>query len=488
MRYLFATAVIVVVCGCRSPREAFHDHVSRASNWQVETSLTTVASPPSNHSSSIEELVDLGLAASPRLRRAMHKAQSLRCRVPQSLSLPDPMVNTTTHLSPVETAAGRQAFALGVSQVFVDGERRATKAAIAHDEARAAESEVERERQQLAEQIRRAGYQLLAVRETIQLTEEDLGSLAQIEDVVRRQYEVQQVVGQQDVLSVQAEQSRVEIQLSELRQREASLTARLARLLHLEPGSNLELTDSLETVVHQAEDVDFLVAQALHARPELRRQLARIQSDRRKVCLAVLQQRPDVTMGLQWIVTSSSGISPVADGTDALLLGVGFNLPIRKDRISAAKSEASHAALASMAQLEVLQDQIEEEVFDTCAKLESNAVTVSLLEQDLIPKFERVLDASLEEYAEGSLDFTQLIESWRSVLRFHVALIQSQSTGMQLRATLARQLGEFRPVSSTPHDSPREVANDGEASPLEDRGSATSLGMHSVPVCAAKTF
>lgn len=449
MRYLLATAVIVAVCGCRSPREAFHGQISRASIWQVETLVPTVQSSPANDASSIEDLVELGLATSPRLRLAMHKAQSLRCRIPQALSLPDPMVNTTTHLSPVETAAGRQAFALGVSQTLVDGDRRATKAAIAHDEVRAAEAEVERERQQLAEQIRRAGYQLLAVRETIQLTESDLESLGQIEDVVLRQYEVQQDMGQQDVLSVQAEQSRVEIQLSELRQRKLSLAARLARLLHLEPGSTLELTDTLQTVVHQAEDANSLVARALHSRPELHSQLAKIQGERRKVCLAALQQRPDVTMGLQWIATSSSGISPVADGTDALLLGVGFNLPIRNDRINAAKSEANHSALASMAELEVLQDQIQEEVFDTCAKLESNALTTSLLKDDIIPKFERVLDASLEEYAEGALEFTQLIENWRSVLRYRVALVQSQSLGMQLRATLTRQVGELGPIGKT---------------------------------------
>ena len=111
-----------------------------------------------------------------------------------------------------------------------------------------------------------------------------------------------------------------------------------------------------------------------------------------------MQNKPDFTVGLNWIATSSDGISPVANGDDALLLGIGFNLPIRKGRIQAAICEAKESSLASASQLESLKDEVAEEVFDFVAKAEGTADTLQLLQEDIIPKSERTLDLSIEEY------------------------------------------------------------------------------------------
>ena len=89
----------------------------------------------------IEEYVQLGLERNPQIAAAEHRIEAARYRIPQALALPDPMVSTTTHLAPVQTAAGEQAFALGVSQKYTHNDRRAAQAAIASEEVAAAEAE-----------------------------------------------------------------------------------------------------------------------------------------------------------------------------------------------------------------------------------------------------------------------------------------------------------------------------------------------------------
>ena len=342
MRFCIVIAILLVVSGCRSPQAAYRVQVCTASIIAPASTAVETLGDEATSPQSIEDLVQLGLSNNPMITEAKHRITSLSHRIPQELSLPDPMAKTTTYLAPVETAAGRQAFAVGVSQKFVDADRRATKAAIANDEVRSAEAGLKKVEREIAEQIRVACYQLLLVRETIRITNEDVESLAQIEEVVLRQYEVKKSVSQQDVLNVQVEQSKIENQLTQLQQRERSHQARLARLLHFAPGSNFTLTDSLTTNSIPV-NLDELIGQAQQARPELESQLAKIRRDRRKICLANLQNRPDVTVGLSWIATSTDGISPVANGDDALLLGIGINLPIYKDRIRAAAREAKAA-------------------------------------------------------------------------------------------------------------------------------------------------
>ncbi len=440
MRFLLVVSVAVILMGCRSSKTVYHAKLCKSSDCFVSTNSVRPLDTNNVTEFTIESLVDLGLASNPQIKAAQHRIRALKHRIPQELSLPDPVVNTTTHLAPIETAAGEQAFALGISQKFVDVDRRATKAAMANDDVRAAEADLVRLRQELGEKIRVACFQLLAIRETIRITREDLSSLGQIEEVILRQYEVKQAVSQQDVLNVQVEQSRIENQLSELMQKEKSYSARIARLVHFETGTSLVLVDALYDVAHD-DDVDALIAQAQVSRPELAVQLARVRKARRKICLANLQKRPDYTVGLNWVATSTNGISPFANGDDAVLLGIGFNLPLYENRVRAAGCEAKASSLASIAQLESLHDQIAEEVFDTVAKLESTAATLSLLQDDIIPKTDRVLQMAVEDYANGKLDYAQLISNWRALLRHRITEAKIRSHRMQLMATLTRQIG-----------------------------------------------
>ncbi len=443
---LVAALAIIALMGCRSPQTILQT-LQHSDPCFTETSRATEPVVSTSESGNIEEYVQLGLQRNPRLQEAQHKIEAIRHRIPQVLSLPDPMVNTTTHLSPIETAAGRQAFALGVSQKFTNAQRRATKAAIVSDEVAAAESDLIRIQLEIAEKIRTACYQLLFIRKSIEITKEDAESLAQIAEVIQRQYEVKQSVTQQDVLNVQVEQSKVENQLTELQQKEKSFQARLARLLHVDPSSQLQILDQLQTQTQHL-DVDALIASAVQTRPDLQSQLANISRDGKKIHLAQLEEKPDFTVGLNWIATSDSGISPVANGDDALLLGIGFNLPVYKSRIRAGICEAQANRRASQSKLDSLQDIVAEEVFDLVAKLESNQQTLELIRNDIIPKAQRTLDLAIDEYSTDEIEYVQLIANWRSVLRYRVTEAGLQSQNSQLLASLTRSVGQLEPIQS----------------------------------------
>lgn len=468
--YYLLCATVFLQLGCRSPQAVLHTlrHCEPCFNStvMVNETVTTI------ESGSVEEYVQLGLERNPKIREAQHKICAIRHRIPQVLSLPDPMVNTTTHLAPVQTAAGEQAFALGVSQKIVNAERRATKAAIVLDEVVAARAELERVQLEMAEQIRTACYQLLFIRKSIEITSEDEDRLAQIAEVIERQYEVKQSVTQQDVLNIQVEQSKIENQRTELRQKEQSFQARLSRLLHIDPRSQLTILDQLQNNNSQF-DVDALIAQATVSRPELQGQLASIRSAQKKVHLACLENKPDLTVGLNWIATSPDGISPVANGDDALLLGIGFNLPVYQSRIRAGICEARANRRASQSRYESLYDSVAEEIFDLVAKLDSTNETLMLIQEDIIPKSERTLNLSIDEYATGKVDYVQLIANWRNLLRYRIAEANLQSQLSQLLASLARAVGQLGPISSQMSFSQPTFETTNE-SPAETE-SATSL-------------
>ena len=397
-------------------------------------------------SGSIEEYVQLGLLRNPSIAAAQHRVEAARNRVPQAIALPDPMLNTNTHLAPIQTAAGEQAFSLGISQKWTPVDRRLTLAAMAADEVAIAQAALEQKRLEVAEAIRKTGYQLLSVRRSIEITNEDLESLQQIAEVVRRQYEVKQSVTQQDVLNVQLEQSRVENQRTSLRQQEQSLQARLSRWIHVDPDSRLTIVDSLTDKIAEF-DVDRLVQLAVERRPELRSQMASVRQTAKAVRLARLAAKPDVTFGLNWIATSSTGISPVANGDDSLLLGLGFNLPVDRSRIQAGICEARSNQTAAEYQLVSLQDRANEEVFDIVTQLDGTRETLMLIQEDIIPKAERTLEIAIDGYSTDTIEYVQLIANWRSIYRYRISEASLQAQYLQLLAELARSVGQIDPVT-----------------------------------------
>lgn len=448
-RMIASGLILALVCGCRSTGNLPAAAVRSAPREVEQVACVDVLAENMNHTGSIEDFVQLGLSRNPRIQEARHKIEAIRHRIPQQLSLPDPMVNTNTFISPVQTAAGEQVFSLGVSQKFTNAERRATRAAIVKEEIAAAEAALNETQLEIAESVRLACYQLLLIRKSIEITTADLETLAQIADVVLRQYEVKKTVTQQDVLNIQTEQSTIENQLTELRQKEKSFRARLARLLHVDPKSELQIVDDL-AAGNTNLNVDDLMAQAVASRPDLQSQLATIRRNRKKVQLAKLEQKPDFTVGVNWIATSSEGISPVANGDDALLLGVGFNLPVYQSRTRAAICEAKFDRMASESRLASLRDAASEEVFELVAKLESTREMLNLIQEDIIPKAERTLEISIDEYATDSVSYVQLINNWRRMLRYRITEANLQSQYQQLLASLARSIGQLNPIEAPP--------------------------------------
>lgn len=416
--------------------------------------VTPVASPsqaPSATANSytIQQLVDIGLTENPRIQEAQFRVEAMRHRIPQATALPDPMLSTNTYLAPVQTAAGKQTFSLGINQKFVNRDRRETQGAIVASEVQAEEAKLLSVQTEIAQQIRSACFQLLLVRTSIEITREDIQRLAEIEEVVRSQYEVKDSVSQQDVLGIQVQQSQADNELSQLQQKEKSFQARLARLLHRSPQTQFEILDDLGSSRLQ-QDVDSLIAQAMEAAPQLQSQWASIQADRHRIRLAELQRVPDFTVGLNWIATSSDGISPVANGDDALLLGISLNLPVNQRRIQAGICEAHANHHANQSKYTSLQDQIAEEVFDLVAKIENLQSTIQLLQQDMIPKTQRALEISIDQYSTGSVQYSAMIDNWRTLLRYRLSLANMQSQQQQWLAALSQSVGQINQIATEP--------------------------------------
>ena len=246
----------------------------------------------------------------------------------------------------------------------------------------------------------------------------------------------------QDLLRAELEISNVESQLLQLAQQLTSAQARLARVLHIAPQTKVRALDRLADE-QVPQDLAWLQHQAVAARPELHAQLAALERDQMAVELARLDYLPDVTLGATWIDVAGSGVSPVANGRDSFLIIAGVIVPIYRKRLDSSVRSAEAKAVSTARVYDSLRDSTLEEVMDLFAKAQSQRDLSILFREDILPKARDTLDVSSQAYNTGEVDFLQLIDNWRQLLRYEINHRRLEASLRQTLAQLERAVGGF---------------------------------------------
>jgi len=446
-RSLWLCFFAVAAIGCRSGkqiRDPEYARVSRAMQeaWSVPHAPVVATAPVVAELAGphpVEQYIELALSQNPDIQAARKKMEALAHRVPVAASLPDPVLQVTAQPEPVQTAAGQQELIVAANQKFLLFGKLRSRASLAESQTGVARAQLAAVELATIAQVKRAYYELYFLQQTTSVTEDEQKLLVEIREVANTRYKAGST-SQQDVLRADLEVSQVENDLIRLRQQLASGQARLARLLHIAPQTPVAALDEL--LQEQApRDLELLQQQAVLARPELHAQLAAIRRDRSAVNLARLDYKPDVTLGLSWIDVAENGISPVSNGRDSFFLSAGVNLPIYRKRLDSSVRSAEAQVVSAVREYDSLRDGTLEEVTDLFAQARSQEEMLLLFREDLLPKARQTLEVSNQAYHVGEVDFLQLIDNWRQLLRYEINYYRLEASLRQTLAELERVVG-----------------------------------------------
>lgn len=442
-----ATAIAVLLAGCQAAHQirdpefaAIERSVSQS--WNPAEAVVAANNPVLAHLEgphSVEEYVQFALAQNPDIHAARKRMEALALQVPVAASLQDPAVGMTFLPEQVQTASGQQELVLSANQKLPWRGKLATRADLAEAEANVARAELAAVELGTVEAVKRAYYELYYIQKAIEVTEADQTLLGEIRAVADTRYQAGNTT-QQDVLRADLEILNVEDALIRLRQQLESGQARLAKVLHVSPQTKILALQELapQQVPH---DLDVLERQAIASQPELHAQLAAIQRDRNAVKLARLDYIPDLSLGATWISIADAGVSPVANGRDAFLVNFGMNLPVYRKRLDSTVRSAEATVVSTARKYDSLRDGTLARVTDLFAQAQSQNKLLRLFDQDILPKARLTLDVSSRAYNVGEVDFLQLIDNWRQLLRYEVSFHRLEASLRQTLAELERVVG-----------------------------------------------
>jgi outer membrane protein TolC len=294
---------------------------------------------------SLQAYLERAQSANPGLRAFEDHYEASMRRIPRAGSLPDPRIQITSFVESVQTRTGTQENVVTLAQTVPWFGKLNQAKAVASAEAEALWFAYQARQLALARTVASGFFEYGYLARSLELTRQSLILLRRLESVVE-----ERVRGGGDInplLRLQVEIGMMEDrENSILRTREAQ-SARLNGLLAQVPQGLLSWP---EWTAPEPEPLDLPgLLTALEANnPELAMLDRKVSSAEARRELAALENRPELTFGVNYIQTDAYPGSSAADaGNDPWGITVGLSIPIWAGKNEAVRGEALAAKSAA---------------------------------------------------------------------------------------------------------------------------------------------
>jgi len=363
--------------------------------------------------------IELLLKNNRSVRAAVETYQAALKRVETKGVLPDPMIENSTFILPIETRNGPMENQIMLGQKFPLWGKLKRERLIAELQAKNAEFNLQASRIKAVFRMNRAWANYLKITRSLKILEQYQAELESFRRVALTQYSTGTGKTQHPILKLQIEMSLIESRINFL---QSDLETVSNELQNLFDGS---FTPSLfnidwDLAVPERSARDW-VELADRYNPVLLRVRNNVTIANITKELAKRKNYPDLVTGVTYtsVGPTSLGGAPSA-GADGLGVKVGLNLPIWLKRNKARIESSTLEIKAREETVEETLNQIEDNVRSIVKELFEIDETYNLYDKTLIQESEQMLSSAYAAYETGKISFLDLLDSERMVVRIRL--------------------------------------------------------------------
>jgi outer membrane protein, heavy metal efflux system len=362
----------------------------------------------------LSDLLDEALKNNPDLFASQAKIEAAGYRVPQSKSLPDPMLmvgyqneGLTRYTYGMEPDAQ---WMFSASQMFPYPGKRALKGSMAESDLDSLKSMHEFLKRKIEARVKDLYYDLFLAYKEIDLLGDKAGLFARLEDLALARYSTGKAM-QEEVLMAQTEKYMLLEKKEMFKQKIRSDEAMMAAVLGRQKSSSMGRP---EDPVYQPFPYtsDEAVKIALDNSSEIKSINKMIEAAGYKVAMAEKEYYPDFTVSTGY---SKRG-GPFMDMYSA---SVTINLPIfRKSKLAPAVNEAKASVSQVERELDAVKLMISASVRDNMSMMESSRKLMDIYKQGLVPKNTQSVESAVSGYSTGGTEMITVITLSKNLLNY----------------------------------------------------------------------
>ena len=389
----------------------------------------------------LEELIATALAENPDLKAAEARLRLYEHKIIPAGALNDPSLSFAFSNYPVDSFSGNVFPMTGkvvkLSQDFPFPGKLAARTEIAEQQAKWYKALLAEQQLQLSRQVKEAYYSLTYATRAVAITEKNMRLLDDFIRLSEANYEVGKGQ-QQDVLKAQVERSKLLDRLYTLRQQRLASLAGLNRLVNRPSATAVgETPDPPMAAIDTP--LAALQKNAENLRPMYAAYRSLIDRYQAQHKLAELDYQPDFKVGLAYAFREPN----MADsGTDFAGIEVGINLPIFREKRSAATAEAEAGTRMALAQYNDFRNQVLFNIQDAYSQVQTDHDQATLYKTGIIPQASQALESAINGYQVGKVPFLNLLDNLMTVYTFELQYQKALSDGQRNLARLEAESGQ----------------------------------------------
>lgn len=375
--------------------------------------LTFFISNSYSQKASLQELIDIALRISPELKMYEAKIRVSENRIQQNTNLPDPMLSFGVMDLPVPSLSFNRDMmtqkVVGLSQEFPFPGMLSAKEDVNRKDVEIVKQEYNDKRNEIIKDLTQSYYELIYIRNEIELTEKSLQLMKQILDVVRSMYSVADA-SQQNVFRVELELTKMSEMIASLKSEEAEQLSAINSLLLRDPATEID-TDSLPQFSFAKINVDELVSKAEANRPYLRGIQIAEEKEKLNQSVAEYDFYPMFRLSAQYAFRED--LQPDGMPQDNMIsVMLDISLPLNYGgKVSAMVEETKSMQEMYREQYSASVQMLKREFGMAVAKLNSLKQRIELVEQGSLIQARENFNSALASYQVGEIDFMNVIEA-----------------------------------------------------------------------------
>ncbi len=389
----------------------------------------------------VEELLDMGRRLNPGVAARALEAEAAIARIDAAGRLPDPIFTTefedirATGGAPAPESLGRVKYSL--AQTFPLWGKRQLERSVANAEADAAEAQRRAALVELETRIKVVFASYYGAEAAIGVTRELLRTVAATAQVAQSRYS-QGRGNQQDAIGAEAEEGRLQLDLTRREAERRAAAGRLNALLNRTLGAPLAAPQAVRSIPPaEAMPLDELLRRARQGNPQIDAEGAEISAAQHSVELIHRAWYPDVTLGLS-VYDEESADSRQFGGYEAM---ISLAIPLQWGLRGAREREAKAKLAASRARREATFADLGGEIEAAWWALDGMRSGLEVLRRVNMPQADLMLRSTLASFEFGRADLPSVLLAEQAVRRTeleHIALVVEQQVQL---AELERLIG-----------------------------------------------
>lgn len=345
---------------------------------------------------------------------------------------------------------------IAISQMFPLGGKLSSMEKVAVSEMKLSVNKLDVLKNELISKIKMKYYELWKVEREIEIQEQNIDQLKNLESSLNLLYQVNKV-GQSDIILVQSEIAKNEVEVLNLDRRRNNLIKEINFLIGRENldheiviDRNLQLKDANLT----GEQIDSLI---ISTNPELKSIQSMIEMNQDEITANRQELIPDLMVsGMimrmpKGMILTSKSVPMTTTGKEEIMFGVmaSINLPFApwsKKKITYKIEELENNTRSVEYEKMNMFQQMRKEAQTLLLIMKSNKDLIKLYEEKVLPSFDNVYKLQLTELETGRISVNSIIETNRMSLmekmKYLMAILEYQMAFIEVEKIIGQNLNK----------------------------------------------